>query len=366
MIPLVDVRRQHDPLRKEINAAISRIIDSSAFVFGSDLTKFESEFAKYCGTKYALGVGNGADALRLVIYALGVGVGDEVISVANTFTATIDAVIHTGATPVLVDCDEYFNIDPLEIEKKITKKTKGIIVVHLYGQPARMDMIMKIAKKHKLFVVEDCAQAHGAEFNGKKVGSIGIAGCFSFYPGKNLGAMGDGGMITTNDKSLYEKLEKLRFFGQGKNKYHHDIVGFNSRLDNLQAAILLIKLKKLNKWNSQRINAAKIYTKLLKGVVELPSLAKGAKHVYHLYVVKTPRRDELLKFLQDNGVYPGIHYPVPLHLLNAHKKLGHKEGDFPNSERASNSILSLPIFPGITEAEIKKVVSLIKKFIKIK
>ncbi len=363
MIPLVDVGRLHKPLRKEIDAAIKKVIDSSQFVFGEDLSKFESEFAKYCDCKYALGVGNGGDALRLAILALGIGPGDEVISVANTFTATIDCVIHAGAKPVLVDCDEYFNIDVDQIEKAITKKTKAIIPVHLYGQPARMDKIMKIAKKYKLFVIEDCAQAHGAEHMGKKVGSFGNVGCFSFYPGKNLGAMGDGGMLVTNNKSLYNKLEKLRFFGQGKNKYHHEFVGFNSRLDNIQAAILRIKLKYLDKWNIQRKEIVKTYNKLLDGVVETPKEIKDAKHVYHLYVVKTPKRDGLLEYLAKNNIFAGIHYPIPLHLLDAHKKLQYKNGDFPSSEKNAKTIISLPVFPGMSKSEIKEVSTSIKKFL---
>lgn len=364
MIPLVDLRRQHDPLRGEINATIKKIIDSSAFVFGEDLEKFESEFAKFCGVKYALGVGNGADALRLAVIALGIGKGDEVISVANTFTATIDAAIHAGAKPVLVDCDEYFNIDPSKIEDKITPKTKAIILVHLYGQPAKMDEIMALARKYKLFVIEDCAQAHGAEYKGKKVGSFGDIGCFSFYPGKNLGAMGDGGMLTINNKDLYEKLEKLRFFGQGKNKYHHEFVGFNSRLDNLQAAILRIKLKHVEEWNNERREAARLYTKLLKEIVETPKEMPGAKHVYHLYVIKTEKRDALWEKLNEDKIYASVHYPVALHLLKAHASLGYKKGDFPKAEEAAQTILSLPIFPGITEQEIKTVSVAIKNFLK--
>lgn len=362
MIPLVDVKRQHDLLRKEIDGAIKKIIDSSAFVFGEELDNFENEFAKFCGTKYALGVGNGGDALRLAVLGLGIGKGDEVISVANTFTATIDAAILAGAKPVLVDCDEYFNIDVDQLERKINKKTKAIIVVHLYGQPAKMDKIMKIAKKYNLLVIEDCAQAHGAEFKGKKVGSFGAVGCFSFYPGKNLGAMGDGGAIVTNDKVLYEKLQKLRFFGMGKHKYYHDIVGFNSRLDNIQAAILRIKLRRLEKWNNERREASKLYTKLLSGIVDTPKEIKNAKHVYHLYVIRTLKRDELMKALADEQIYAGLHYPIPLHLQKAHEQLKYKKGDFTMAEEAANTILSLPIFPGITKQEIKKVSDVIHKF----
>ncbi|MFA6073850.1 MAG: DegT/DnrJ/EryC1/StrS family aminotransferase [Candidatus Woesearchaeota archaeon] len=362
MIPLVNVKRQHDLLRKELDSAIKNVIDSSAFVFGEDLDKFESEFAKFCGTKYALGVGNGGDALRLAVIGLGIGPGDEVISVANTFTATIDAAILAGAKPILVDCDEYFNIDVDQIEKNINKNTKAIIIVHLYGQPARMDRIMEIAKKHNLFVIEDCAQAHGAEFNGKRVGSFGDCGCFSFYPGKNLGAMGDGGAIVTNNKKLHEKLQKLRFFGMGKHKYYHDFVGFNSRLDNIQAAVLRVKLRYLNKWNNERIIASKLYSKLLRDTVETPKVMNNAKHVYHIYAIKTKKRNDLMKYLEKEQIFTGMHYPVPLHLLKAHKKLGYKNGDFPNAEIYSKTILSLPIFPGITKTEIETVSKSIHKF----
>lgn len=364
MIPLIDLKRQHDPLRSKIVKAISDVIDSSQFVLGEELVKFEKEFAQFCGAKYALGVGSGADALRLTTYALGIGKGDEVISVANTFTATIDAVVHAGAKPVLVDCDEYFNINPILIEKKITKRTKGIIVVHLYGQPAKMDVISSIAKKHNLFIVEDCAQAHGAKYKGKNVGNFGIAGCYSFYPSKNLGALGDGGAITTNSKAFYTTLKKLRFYGSGKNKYQHEMVAFNSRLDNLQAAVLRIKLRQLSKWNRQRRSAATLYTRLLKGFVETPKVLEDAFHVYYLYVIVARNRDELFRRLQKNQIYAGIHYPIPLHLQKAHRSLGYHRGDFPVTERYAKSILSLPIFPGIKKSETEKVVKTIKNYYK--
>lgn len=363
MIPLVDLRRQHEPLRKEIDAVIKKLIDKSAFILGEEVQEFEKEFAKFCGTKYALGVACGTDALQLTVLALGIGPGDEVISVPNTFTATIDAIAHAGAKTVLVDCDEYFNIDIAQLEKKITSRTKAIIPVHLYGQPANMREIMRLAKKHGLYVIEDCAQAHGASYKGKKVGSIGTAGCFSFYPGKNLGAMGDGGMITTNNKTLYEKLKLLHYFGDKDDKYHHEIVGFNSCLDNIQAAVLRIKLRHLAKWNEERINAAKIYNRLLKGFVETPKVLKNAKHVYHLYVIKVEKRDQLLKKLHSDKIYAGLHYPIPLHFQNAHKRLGYKKGDFPNCEYNARHILSLPIFPGITKQEVGKIASSVREFL---
>jgi dTDP-4-amino-4,6-dideoxygalactose transaminase len=361
MIPLVDLKRIHSPIRKDIDSAIKKVIDTSAFILGEDVELFEKEFAKYCNAKFAIGVGNGGDALNLVVRALGIGVGDEVISVANTYTATINAITLAGAKTVLVDCDEYFNINPSEIEKRITKKTKAILLVHLFGQPAQMDRIAKIARKHKLHIVEDAAQAHGATFKGKKVGSFGVASCFSFYPGKNLGALGDGGMITTNDSKLYKKLLSLRFYGFGKDKYHHDMVGFNSRLDTIQAAALRVKLRKLDSWNRERNTLADTYDKLLGEIVEIPKRQKNSTHVFHLYVIKTKKRDELLRYLHDKKIYAGIHYPVPIHLQKAHKGLGSR-GDFPNSEQNARNMISLPLFPGMTKKELTEVVSTIKSF----
>lgn len=364
MIKFVDLNRQHDPLLKEIDKAIKSVIETSSFIMGEPLERFEKEFASYIGSKYCIGVGNGGDALRFAVLALGIGKGDEVITVANTFTATVDVIVQCGATPVLVDCDEFFNIDINQIEKKITKKTKALIPVHLYGQPANMDGIMKIAKKYKLFVIEDVAQASGADFKGKKVGSIGDIGCFSFYPGKNLGAMGDGGAIVTNKKEIADKIAMLRNYGMAE-KYHEEIIGFNSRLDSLQAAILSVKLKQLNKWNKQRQEAAKLYNKLLNGVVDTPQENNNSTHVYHLYVVKVKNeklRDGLHDFLDKKGISTVLHYPIPVHLQKAYKFLGYQIGDFPISELNSKTIISLPVFPGITNTEITTVVNDIKEF----
>lgn len=362
MIPLVDLKRQHDTIRIKINSVIKKVIDTSAFVHGEELSKFEREFAKYCGVKYAVGVSSGSDALRLAVLALGIGPGDEVISVANTFIATIDAIVHAGAKPVLVDCDEYFNIDVDKIEAKITKRTKAIIPVHLYGQPARIDKIIKIAKKHKIHVIEDCAQAHGAELKGKKVGSFGDIGCFSFYPAKNLGAMGDGGMAITNNKKLYEKLRELQFHGMYKREYHHELVGFNHLLDNIQAGVLRIKLGHLNEWNNRRRKIAHLYTQFLGNIVVTPKEMKQGKHVYHLYVIKTKRRDQLLDFLRKSGIMVKIHYPIPIHLQTSMKNLQYGEGSFPETEKASNEVLSLPMYPELTEKEVKLVCKTVKDF----
>lgn len=364
MIKFVDLNRQHDPIRTEIEDAIKGVIDASVFIMGKPLEEFEKEFAAYCGTKYCLGVGNGGDALRFAVLALGIKKGDEVITVANTFTATVDVIVQAGATLVLVDCDEYFNIDISQIEGKITKKTKAIIPVHLYGQPANMDKIIELAKKYNLKIIEDVAQATGADFKGKKVGGFGDIGCFSFYPAKNLGAMGDGGAVVTNNKKVFEQVTMLRNYGMFE-KYYEKIIAYNSRLDSIQAAVLSVKLKYLDKWNKQRRAAASLYNKLLAGIIETPKEHGLGKHVYHLYVVKVKdqkTRDELQKFLSGKEISIVLHYPVPVHLQEAYKFLGHKEGDFPRSEENSKTIISLPMFPGITKKEIKEVAKAIKKF----
>lgn len=363
MIQFVNLNKIHDPIREEIDKAIKKVIDNSSFVMRQELVDFEEQFAKYCGTKYAIGVNSGTDALRFAILALEIGKGDEVISVANTYTATIDSIVHSGAKPVLVDCDEFFNIDVSKIEKKITPKTKAILPVHLYGQSANMDEVMKIAKKHKLFVIEDVAQAHGADWKGKKVGSFGNLACFSFYPGKNLGALGDGGMVVTNNAKLARKIKMMRDFGQQK-KYCHEFVGFNSRLDNLQAAVLSVKLKYLDEWNRQRREAAILYNKLLEGVVATPKEYGQGRHVYHIYAIKTSKREALQEFLGKNGILTVIHYPIPIHLEQCYiNSLGYQKGDFPKAEKNAATELSLPMFPGITNKEIMTVAKLIKKFL---
>lgn len=365
MIKFVDLNRVHSPIRAEIEEAINNVLDTSVFIMGKPLEEFEKEFAAYCGTKYCLGVGSGGDALRFAVLALGLGKGDEVITVANTFTATVDVVVQAGATPVLVDCDQYFNIDIKQVKKKINKKTRAIIPVHLYGQACFMNEIIDLAKKYNLYVIEDCAQAHGADFRGKKVGGFGDIGCFSFYPGKNLGALGDGGAIVTNNEKVVEQVKMLRNYGMLE-KYYEKIIAYNSTLDSIQAAVLSVKLKYLDQWNQQRRKAAVLYNKLLSGVVETPKEHPMGKHVYHLYVVKVENqkvRDGLQMFLAERGISTVLHYPVPVHLQEAYKFLGHKVGDFPRSESNSKTIISLPMFPGITKKEIKEVAGTIREFI---
>jgi dTDP-4-amino-4,6-dideoxygalactose transaminase len=331
---------------------------------GEELERFEEEFALFCNTKYAIGVANGSDALILALIACEIGEGDEVITVPNTFIATTEAITHVGGKIVFADIDpKTYTIDISKIEEKINERTKAIIPIHLYGQPADMDPIIELAKKYNLKVIEDAAQAHGAEHEGEKVGSIGDVGCFSFYPGKNLGAYGDAGIITTNNEEIAKKIKLLRNHGSIK-KYEHEIEGYSSRLDNLQAAILRVKLKYLNKWNDMRRRNAKKYNELLSSIdgVITPYEADYAKHVYHLYVIRTENRDKLREELRSKDIATGIHYPIPLHLQAAYKYLGYEYGDFPVTEECSQEILSLPMFTELSEDQIEEIVKLIKKY----
>jgi dTDP-4-amino-4,6-dideoxygalactose transaminase len=363
MIPAADVKRQYESIKKEIDDAIRGTIDKGWFVLGENVDHFEKEFAGYLGAKHAVGVGSGTEALHLALVAIGVEAGDEVITVPNTAVPTVSAVSFAGAKPVLVDIDpDFHTMDPEKLEEKITKKTKAIIPVHLFGQSADMDPIMKIAKKHKLKVIEDACQAHGTEYKGKKVGTIGDVGCFSFYPSKNLGCYGDGGMCVTNDGKIAEKLKLLRNYGQ-KTRYHHAIKGFNSRLDEIQAAILRVKLKHLDGWNKKRREIAGKYDVLLKGSdVIPPKAASYSNHIYHLYVIRTKKRDELQEHLKKNGINTIIHYPIPIHLQEAYADLGIKKGSLEISEKAAGEILSLPIFPELTDEEIETVAAKVKSF----
>jgi dTDP-4-amino-4,6-dideoxygalactose transaminase len=363
MIPFVDLKAQYNSIKTEIDNAIQRVLDNTSFIMGDELKKFEEEFALFCNVKYAIGVANGSDALILALRACGIGEGDEVITVPHTFISTAEAISNVGGKVVFVDIDpKTYTIDVSTIEEKITKKTKAIIPVHLYGQPADMRPIMELAKKYNLKIIEDAAQAHGAEYQGKKVGSIGDVACFSFYPGKNLGAYGDAGMITTNNEEIANKLKMLRNHGRLTAKYEHEIEGYSSRLDNLQAAILRVKLKYLNKWNDLRRRNAKKYNELLSNIggIITPYEADYAKHVYHLYVIRTEDRDKLREELKSNGVTTGIHYPIPLHLQPAYNYLGYKRGDFPVTEKASQEILSLPMFAELSDRQIEEIVKLIK------
>jgi len=371
-IQFLDLYAQHKEINKEINAAINKVIKKSNFILGEDLRLFEKEFAKFCHTRFAVGVSSGTDALFLALLSMGIGSGDEVIVPVFTFIATANAVSYTGAKPVFVDVDsQTYCLNPEKIKRAITKRTKAIIVVHLFGHPADMDPILDIAKKYNLKVIEDAAQAHGAIYNyrglRKKVGSIGDIGCFSFYPTKNLGAFGDAGAIVTDNKTIYEKLLILRDCGR-VSKYEHKILGFNARLDTLQAAILRVKLKKLNIWNRLRRQKAKLYTKLLSDIKAVipPKEKKNVKHVYHLYVIRVRNREKLCQILSNYRIPFFIHYPIPLHLQAAYRNLRGKKGDFPVAERVSEEIVSLPMYPLLKEAQIRYIAKLIKGFLRNK
>ena len=368
MIPFVDLKIQYDSIKDEIDEAIQNVLNNTSFIMGEELKKFEIEFARFCDVKYAIGVANGSDALILALRACGIGKGDEVITVPHTFISTAEAITHIGGKIVFVDIDpKTYTIDVSKIEDKITKKTKAIIPVHLYGQPSDMRPIMELAKEYNLKIIEDAAQAHGAEYKGKKVGSIGDVGCFSFYPGKNLGAYGDAGMITTNSKEIVKRVKLLRNHGRITKKYEHEIEGYSSRLDNLQAAILRVKLKYLNQWNDMRRKNARKYNGLLNNIGGIITLyeADYAKHVYHLYVIRAEGRDKLREELKSKGIATGIHYPIPLHLQPAYNYLGYKRGDFPIAEECSKEILSLPMFAELRENLIIEICYWIKNFYKL-
>ena len=360
-----DFKLQYASIREEVDRAIKEVLESGFFVLGENVKAFEKEFAEYCKAKFAIGVGNGLEALQLALVAHGIGEGDEVITVSNTAVATALAISNVGAKPVLVDIDaETYNIDVSKIEEKITEKTKAILPVHLFGNPADMDPILEIADRHGLIVIEDASQAHGAEYKGVKVGTLCNAGCFSFYPTKNLGAYGDGGMVITNNAEICEKIVMLRNYGR-KTRYFHLIKGFNSRLDELQASILRVKLRHLDKWNEMRNNNAKVYTDMLSETdVVCPVEKDYAKHVYHLYVIRNARRDDLQNFLYQHGVSTLVHYPVPIHLQDAYKELRTLTGTLPVTEKTAREILSLPIYPELTTAQIQYVARFIQAFCK--
>jgi len=365
MIPLVDLKAQYKSIEKEVNEAIAKILNKADFILGEEVEKFEEEYAKFCGVKYALGLDTGISALELGMRALGIGGSDEVLTPVNSFIASSSAISFTGAKPVLVDCDyKTYNIDLKDAEKKLTHKTKAIMPVHLYGQMVDMEEIEKFAKKHSLLIVEDACQAHGAKYRGKRAGGFGDIAAFSFYPGKNLGAYGDGGMLVTNNKKIYETVKMMRNYGQ-KEKYHHLSLAWNRRLDTIQAAVLRVKLKYLDNWNLKRRENAKFYTSLLRELdVVTPYEASYGDHVYHLYVVRIKNRDKLKEFLHQKGIGVGIHYPLPIHLQPAYKDLGYKRGDFPISEKFANEIISLPMYAELTREQIKYIVAKIASFLK--
>ncbi|MDZ7262332.1 MAG: DegT/DnrJ/EryC1/StrS family aminotransferase [candidate division KSB1 bacterium] len=362
-VPFVDLKAQYTAIASEIDEAINRVLNSSSFILGKEVEQFESDFARYCGVNYGVAVNSGTSALHLALLACGIGPGDEVITVPNTFVATVEAILYTGAKPVFVDIDPLsYNIDVNKIEEVITKKTRALIPVHLYGQPADMEPIKELASEHKLKIIEDACQAHGAEYKGQKVGSLADVGCFSFYPGKNLGAYGEGGMVVTNDREYYEKMKRLRDHGQSQ-KYFHSEVGFNYRMEGMQGAILRTKLKYLDQWTEARRKNAQLYNKLLKSSkVVVPQELRFVKHVYHLYVIRTEHRDELQQYLWNKGIATGLHYPVPIHLQKGYTFLGYKTGSFPVTEKYAQTILSLPMYPELTKGQIEYVVEGIESF----
>jgi dTDP-4-amino-4,6-dideoxygalactose transaminase len=362
-IRLVDLVAQYHSIKDEIKSAIDRVLESGRFILGPEVEEFERRASEYIGTKFAVGVASGTDAILLALDALGIGEEDEVITTPFTFIATTEAIRRRGAKVVFADIDEEtYNIDPDEIAKKITPKTKAILVVHLYGHPAEMDRIMGIARELNLKVVEDCAQAFGAEYKGKKVGSIGDVGCFSFFPTKNLGCYGDGGLVTTDEEEIAEQVRALRVHG-AKSKYREHIRdGYKSRLDALQAAILSVKLKYIDEWNERRREKARIYNDLLKDSgLRLPVEREGCKHIYYSYVIALEGRDELQKHLKEQGIETAVYYPIPLHLITIYKNLGYREGDFPRAERAAREVLSLPMFPELKREEIEFICEAIKE-----
>ena len=363
-VPFLDLKIQYSSIKDEINAALQEVLNSTAFAGGPFVEKFEKEFAAFCQSAFAVGVGSGTDALWIALLCLGIGQGDEVITTPNTFIATAEAITFCGAKPVFVDIDEQtYNMNPDLLKGVITTKTKAIIPVHLFGQPADMDPIIKIAQEHGLFVIEDACQAHGAEYKGRRAGSIGHAGCFSFYPGKNLGAYGEAGAVVTNSAELAEKIKRFRDHGQAK-KYFHSMIGWNARMDGFQGAVLSVKLKHLPAWNEARRKNAKLYNELLADLdkVKTPVEADYAKHVYHIYAIRTKNRDVLMRALAEKNISCGIHYPILLHLQDAYRSLGYTQGSFPIAEKCAAEFLSLPMFPELTNEQITQVVNAIIDF----
>lgn len=361
-IQFLDLKAPHDELRAELREAFERVLDSGWYILGNEVKQFEHEFAGYCEAEHCIGVGNGLEALHLILRAYGIGEGDEVIVPSNTYIATWLAASYAGSTPIPVEPDvRTYNIDPVRIEAAITSRTKAIIVVHLYGQPADMDAINAIAKKYNLKVIEDAAQAHGARYKGKRVGALGDAAGFSFYPGKNLGAIGDGGAVTTNDAVLADKVRMLCNYGS-RVKYQNEVKGFNSRLDELQAAFLREKLKKLDEWNGRRkVIAAEYIDAIPTSSIVLPHVPDWADPVWHLFVVRNPQRDQLQKKLSEAGISTMIHYPIPPHLQRAYAELGYGVGSFPLAEHIHQEVLSLPMGPSMTQEQVNQVIAACQK-----
>jgi len=365
-VPFLDLKAQYASIKDEVLPAIHAVLDNTAYVLGKPVSEFEAAFGKEHGVQYCYGVSSGTDGNHMVLWALGVGPGDEVIIPANTFIATAWGATLCGATPVFVDCEpDSYNIDPKKVEAKITPRTKAIVAVHLYGQPADMDPLRMIAGKHNIALVEDCAQSHFAEYKGRRTGGLSRASSYSFYPGKNLGAYGEGGAVATNDAELARKFKMIRDHGTEK-KYYHEMYGHNYRMEGIQGAVLGVKLRHLGAWTEARRRNAALYNTYLSGVPGLvtPKEMPYAKHVYHLYVIRVQNRDDLQKHLEAEGIATGLHYPIPLHLQKCFSHLGYSEGDFPVTEKAAKEILSLPMYPELTEEQIRTVAGAIKGFMR--
>jgi dTDP-4-amino-4,6-dideoxygalactose transaminase len=363
MIPFLDLKAQYASIKPEIDAAVSKILAGGQFILGEEVAEFEREFAGYCGAKHGIAVNSGTSALHLALLAAGVGPGDEVITVPFTFVATVSAICYTGARPVLVDIEPgSYTMEVTQLEEAITSRTRAILPVHLYGQMADMDPIREIGRRRDIPVIEDACQAHGAEYKGRRAGSIGASGCFSFYPGKNLGAYGEGGMVVTSNDEHAKTIRMLRDWGQ-EQRYYHLLKGFNYRMDGIQGAILRVKLRYLEQWTETRRAHAQQYNELFAGstTVKPPVEAAGRRHVYHIYAVRSADRDGLQRLLQAEGVQTGSHYPIPVHLQRAHADLGYGAGDFPVSEAAAREVLSLPIFPEMTATQVRQVVAAVRQ-----
>jgi dTDP-4-amino-4,6-dideoxygalactose transaminase len=367
-IPLVDLKAQYRTIRDEVRAAIDDVLESMQLTIGPNVRAFDQEFAAFCGAKHAIGVGSGTDALQLAIRALGISAGDEVITVSHTFFATVEAILYSGARPILVDVDEKtFNMDFAAAAQAITPRTKAIMPVHLYGRTADLKPLLSLAKEKGLQVIEDACQAHGAMLDtGAKAGASGRVSAFSFYCSKNLGAYGEAGSITTNDDSLAKELRSLREHGQST-RYYHPVVGYNARLDEIQAAILRIKLRKLPEWNARRLAVARHYNDRLKGSGAItPEIPEGGRHVFHVYAIRVgaPKRDALRQYLSERGIGTGVHYPVPIHLQQASSFLGYRQGDFPVTERLANEVVSLPMYPELTDTQVDTVADAVAEFMR--
>jgi dTDP-4-amino-4,6-dideoxygalactose transaminase len=361
VVPFVDLKAQYQTIKDEIAVAVNHVLDTGQYILGEEVGKFEAEFAEYVGARHAVALNTGTSALHLAFLAAGIGPGDEVITTPFTFVATVAAIRYTGATPVFVDADlTSYTMDPAQVEAAVTPRTKAIVPVHLYGQAADLDPILAVAARHGLKVIEDACQAHGTEYKGRRVGALGFAGAFSFYPGKNLGAYGEGGMAVTNDAAAAKTMRMLRDWGQ-EEKYNHTLKGYNYRMDGLQGAILRVKLRYLPAWTEARRLRAAAYDQLLReaGVVA-PAEMPYSKHVYHVYAIRTPQREALQQLLRAEGIQTGIHYPIPVHLQPAHADLGYHRGDFPNAEIAANQVLSLPMYPELAFPQLERVASMLK------